>query len=60
MKAYWGVEVELHAFFDFGTRWRWVCSVNLQMNMEEALTPHSKLTDRHVSPGKLSVYKFLK
>jgi hypothetical protein len=22
MKAYWGVEVYLHAFFDLGTRWR--------------------------------------
>jgi hypothetical protein len=22
MKAYWGVEVKLHAFFDLGTRWR--------------------------------------
>jgi hypothetical protein len=22
MKTYWGVEVQLHAFFDFGTRWR--------------------------------------
>jgi hypothetical protein len=26
MKTYWGVEVYLHAFFDFGTRWRWVVS----------------------------------
>jgi hypothetical protein len=22
MKVYWGAEVQLHAFFDFGTRWR--------------------------------------
>jgi hypothetical protein len=22
MKAYWGVEVYLHSFFDLGTRWR--------------------------------------
>jgi hypothetical protein len=22
MKAYWGVEVQLHAFFNLGTRWR--------------------------------------
>jgi hypothetical protein len=22
MKAYWGVEVWLHSFFDLGTRWR--------------------------------------
>jgi hypothetical protein len=22
MKAYWGVEVQLHAFFGLGTRWR--------------------------------------
>jgi hypothetical protein len=27
MKAYWGVEVQLHLFFDLGTRWRWVVSV---------------------------------
>jgi hypothetical protein len=26
MKAYWGVEVYLHSFFDPGTRWRWVVS----------------------------------
>jgi hypothetical protein len=26
MKAYWGVGVQLHAFFDLGTRWRWVVS----------------------------------
>jgi hypothetical protein len=26
MKAYWGVEVELHSFFDLGTGWRWVVS----------------------------------
>jgi hypothetical protein len=26
MKAYWGVELYLHAFFDAGTRWRWVVS----------------------------------
>jgi hypothetical protein len=22
MKAYWGVEIQLHSFFDLGTRWR--------------------------------------
>jgi hypothetical protein len=22
MKAYWGEEVQLHTFFDLGTRWR--------------------------------------
>jgi hypothetical protein len=22
MKVYWGVEVQLHSFFDLGTRWR--------------------------------------
>jgi hypothetical protein len=22
MKAFWGVDVELHSFFDLGTRWR--------------------------------------
>jgi hypothetical protein len=26
MKEYWGVEVYLRAFFDLGTRWRWVVS----------------------------------
>jgi hypothetical protein len=26
MKAYWGVELQLHSFFDLGTRWRWVVS----------------------------------
>jgi hypothetical protein len=22
MKAYWGVELQIHAFFDLGTRWK--------------------------------------
>jgi hypothetical protein len=26
MKAYWGVEVEVHSFFDLGARWRCVVS----------------------------------
>jgi hypothetical protein len=26
MKRYLGVEVQLHSFFDLGTRWRWVVS----------------------------------
>jgi hypothetical protein len=26
MKAYWGVDVQLHAFFDLGTRWMCVVS----------------------------------
>jgi hypothetical protein len=26
MKAYWGVEVYLHSFFDLGTRWRLMVS----------------------------------
>jgi hypothetical protein len=26
MKAYWGAEVQLHAFFDLDTRWTWVVS----------------------------------
>jgi hypothetical protein len=26
MKAYWGVQIYLHAFFDHGTRWRGVVS----------------------------------
>jgi hypothetical protein len=26
MKAYWEVEVQLHSFFDLGSRWRWVVS----------------------------------
>jgi hypothetical protein len=26
MKAYWGMEVQLNAFFDYGTRWRRVVS----------------------------------
>jgi hypothetical protein len=30
MKVYWGVEVQLHTFFDLGTRWRWVVSFTLK------------------------------
>jgi hypothetical protein len=26
MKTYWGVEVQLHVFYDLGTRWRWMVS----------------------------------
>jgi hypothetical protein len=26
METYWGAEVELHAIFDLGTRWRWMIS----------------------------------
>jgi hypothetical protein len=26
MKAYWGEEIYLHAFFDLGTRWKWAVS----------------------------------
>jgi hypothetical protein len=26
IRAYWGVEVQLHTFFDLGTRWRCVVS----------------------------------
>jgi hypothetical protein len=26
IKTYWGMEVQHHAFFDLGTRWRWVVS----------------------------------
>jgi hypothetical protein len=28
MKVYWGVKVQLHSFFDLGTRWRWEKSEN--------------------------------
>jgi hypothetical protein len=30
MKAYWGVEVWIHACFDLGTRWRWVVGFRLR------------------------------
>jgi hypothetical protein len=31
MKTYWGMEMELHAIFDLGTRWRWVVSFTSQL-----------------------------
>jgi hypothetical protein len=37
VKAYWGVEVYLHAFFDLGTRWRWEFSFT-----PRPLYPHRK------------------
>jgi hypothetical protein len=37
MKTYWGVEVQLHAFLDLSTRWRWVVS----------FTPRVKATATH-------------
>jgi len=30
MKAYWRVEIQLHAFFDLCTRWRWVVSFRVK------------------------------
>jgi hypothetical protein len=39
MKVYWGVEVWLHAFFDFGSRWRWVFSFTPQPLYSQEKSP---------------------
>jgi hypothetical protein len=37
MKAYWGMELQLHAFFGFVTRWRYIVTFTPQ-----PLYPHGK------------------
>jgi hypothetical protein len=43
MKAYWGVEVQLHSFFDLGTRWRWVVSCTPQPLYPQGKSPWHSL-----------------
>jgi hypothetical protein len=42
MKAYWGVKVYFHSFFDLGTRWRWVVSFT-----PRPLYPGERASDTH-------------
>jgi hypothetical protein len=46
MKTYWGVEVYLHAFFDLGTRWRWVVSFTSRPHYPQGKSPRYPLDRR--------------
>jgi hypothetical protein len=46
MKAYGGMEVYLHAFFDLGTRWRWVFSFTPPPLYSQGKSPRYPLDKR--------------
>jgi len=46
MKTYWGVEIQLHTFFDLGTRWRWVVSFTPQPLYPQGKSPWYPLDRR--------------
>jgi hypothetical protein len=49
MKTYWGVEVQLHAFFDLYTRWRWVVFTSRPL-YSQGKTPGTHWTGGWVDP----------
>jgi hypothetical protein len=54
MKAYWGVEVYLHTFFDLGTRWRRVVSFTPQPLYPQGKSPLYPLDRRLGGPQSRS------
>jgi hypothetical protein len=54
MKAYWGVKVYLHAFFDLGIRWRWVVSFNPRPLKPQGKSPWYPLDRRLGGPHSRS------
>jgi hypothetical protein len=54
MKAYWGVEVQLHSFFVLGTRWRWVVSFTPQPLYPQGKIPWYQLDGRLGGPQSRS------
>jgi hypothetical protein len=54
MKAYWGVEIQLHAFFDLGTRWRWVVNFTPQPLYTQGRSPWYPLGRRLGGPQSRS------
>jgi hypothetical protein len=50
MKAYWGVNVQLHAFFNLGTRWRWVVSFTPRLLYPQRKSPLYPLDRRLGGP----------
>jgi len=43
MKTHWGVEEQLHSFFDLGTRWRRVVSFKYLRHTFFAYSPQTRL-----------------
>jgi hypothetical protein len=54
MKAYWGVDVWLHAFFDLGTRWRRVVSFMSRPLYPQGKSPCYPLDRRLGGPQSMS------
>jgi hypothetical protein len=55
MKAYWGVEVELHTLFDLGTRWRCVVGFMPQPFYPQRKSPWYLLDRRLGGPQDMVV-----
>jgi hypothetical protein len=51
MKTYWGMKVQLHTFFDLGTRWRWVISFTHQPLYPQRKSPGTHWIVGWVGPG---------
>jgi hypothetical protein len=54
MKAYWGVEVLFHSFFDLGTRWRWMVSFTPRPLYLQGRSPRYPLDRRLGGPQSRS------
>jgi hypothetical protein len=54
IKAYWGVEVWLHSFFDLSTRCRWVVSFTLRLLYSQGKSPWNPLDRRLGEPQSRS------
>jgi hypothetical protein len=46
MKAYWGMEAQLHSFFELGTKWRWGVIFTLQPLYVQGKSPWYPLDRR--------------
>jgi len=56
MKAYWGMEAWLHAFFGLGTRWRWVISFTPRPLYRQGKSPWYPLYRRLGGPQSRSEF----
>jgi hypothetical protein len=54
MKAHWGVDVQLHSFFDLGTRWRWVVSFTPRLLYSQRKSSQYPLDGRLDGPKSCS------
>jgi hypothetical protein len=57
MKEYWGVEVQFHAFFDLGTRWKWMVSFMPRLLYPQGKSPLYPL-DRRLGGPQNSRWKW--